>query len=676
MNLKTSLSKGPVSGAILRSNLRTHWVWPCVMGILLCFNVLAVREFSIVGISTPKFLEWFYVSFIFGIIYAVMTAAKLFMYLDKSNSVSFMHGIPVSRLKLYGTDLLSGGIITMIPPIAACILMLILQLCRASSCFRLYSILAFLGVYAVYTLIAFAITVFSMVFCGNVIVSLLLACGIGVLPAAVLFFSVYVLRLNLYGYMAGDGVERFVTALYILPAELLSARCLVYIIGGLVFLAAGYFVYALRPLENAGEVVAFRKLRMLFTIVVGIVLGMISYMFFVGIFEVKSVMWMLPLGLVGAIGANMIARKTVGLRGSGIHVAAYVLLTLLVSLSLSNDWFGYVHRVPELSDIKSVTFSTKNLAAVRLTDSEEISAVRALHTALTEQAGEEMRFDYANDNRDPEAYQYCDITLSYTLKSGLTVRRSYDYIKNTHYVHYMLPLLDSDSVKLATYGVLGEGITPVQATIYDDRITTPAETYGAESTAKLIEALRRDVREHTANELCADNSALSIRFEFYDDNADDKYYDRGYSIDENGKRIYYSTVHYNENYRNLIAAIEELGYDIYNREQLDKADTLLIRLYDYYSIEYADGDAPATESYDGTGGIIAEITDPERIRDYYIRCGFGWNNSGVGENGAVLEFTFLDTDAEFEEERILFIGSYNIPESCMTEDLKARLHLR
>lgn len=688
MNLKISLSKGPVSGALLRSNLRTHWGWPCVMAILLCFNVLAVRDNSAVDVTTPRFLGWFYVSFAFGILYAVMTAAKLFSYLDKPNSVSFMHGIPVSRLKLYVTNLLSGGIIVMIPPVVACVLMLILQLCRAATCFRLYSVLAFLGVYAVYTLIAMAITVFAMVFCGNVIVSLLLSCGIVVLPAAALFFVIYVLSKNLYGYLPAEGVDKFLETLYVFPDRILSLDCLVYIIGGLLFLSAGYLIYAFRPLENAGEVVAFRKLRMLFTVVVGVVLGMISYLFFVGVFNIQSVLWMLPLGLVGVIGANMIARKTVGLRGSGPHILAYVLLTLLVSLSLKGDWFGYVHRVPELSDVKSVTISSDEFGTARLTDPEGISAVRELHTALADQAGKEMTFDYENRNTDPEAYQGCNISFSYTLRSGLVMRRSYDYIQNFNYTHYMQPLLDSPSVKIASFDVLDDTVTPIGATIYDDRISTPAETYGADAAAKLIEALRRDVVENTADELSAEDSALYIRFEFYDSNTDRYTRGRGYSIDEKGKRICYSTIHYNGNYTNLIAAIDELGYDIYNEALLNTVDELRIRMYDYYSPGYgyySEKSAQETEgvsteladietaySFYEEGGIpIATVTDPDTIRFYYGKCGFGWNNDEKLNGGyAVLEFSFIDTDAEDENKRIVFLNTYEIAEDRMPTELK------
>ena len=123
----------------------------------------------------------------------------------------------------------------------------------------------------------------------------------------------------------------------------------------------------------------------------------------------------------------MIARKTVGLRGSGPHILAYVLLTLLVSLSFKGDWFGYVHRVPELSDVKSVTFSSNEFGTARLTDPEGISAVRELHTALADQAGKEMTFDYENRNTDPEAYQGCNISFSYKVCTDLYLRISSIY---------------------------------------------------------------------------------------------------------------------------------------------------------------------------------------------------------------------------------------------------------
>ena len=666
MNLKTSLSKGPISGAVLLSNLRTHWVWPCVMSIILCFNVLAVRD-SHTSSDSLSFIYWFTVSYIFGIFFSVLTAMKLFMYLDKTNSVSFMHGIPVSRLKLYLTTVLSGGVITLIPPIVASALMLILQLTRASDCFRLYSVLSFLGIYAVYTLISFAVTTFAMTFCGNVIVSLMLAVGICVLPAALTLFAVGVCEVNLYGYVPNERLWEFVQKLYIIPENLLSPDCLIYIIGGIIFLALGLLIYMLRPLENCGEVVVFRRLRMLFTVAVGVVLGMISYLFFVGVFDAKSVLWMLPLGLVGVIGANMIARKTVGLRGSGIHIALYVVLTLLVSLGFSGDWFGYVRRVPDIADIKSVVVSVGDGdRTARISDPSEIAAVRALHTAVTEQADDEMHFDYNAFN--PDDYQSCSLSFSYTLRNGLTVRRSYDYLKNENRTRYLEPLLNTESMKLAAYPVLSDGVNVEGVTIFDDRINDPAETYGKEQAKMLVEALRRDVESHTASDLEAAESDLFLRFEYSCEyQRFDGEFRSNYTEDEDGKRIYYYTLHYNENYENLIDTIGTLGYDIYNKDKIERVDELNIWLYDF--ADYGNGDIPVTSSY--IDSVILTVTDKEKIRECYNACGFGWNKNGDGGSAhAYLQFMFIDNDAENENERIVYSGEFGIYEQNMPDYLK------
>ena len=111
-------------------------------------------------------------------------------------------------------------------------------------------------------------------------------------------------------------------------------------------------------------------------------------------------------------------------------------------------------------------------------------------------------------------------------------------------------------------------------------------------------------------------------------------------------------------------------------------------MYDYYSPGYgyySENSAKETEgvsteladievsySYYEEGGIpIATVTDPDTIRFYYGKCGFGWNNDEKLNGGyAVLEFSFIDTDAEDENKRIVFLNTYEIAEDRMPTELK------
>lgn len=705
MNLKTSLSKGPVSRALLKANLRTHWVWPVAVSILLSFNVFVVRDMHagrVYEVTLDRFIYNFSFAYFVSILYSILTATKLFMYLDKPNSVSFMHGNPLSRLKLYVTTLCSGGILTVIPPLAAMLLMLVLQLSRQATGFTLYRCFAFFAVYMIYGLIAFAVAAFSMTFCGNVIVSVLLTCGIIVLPAAVIGFVIYILVNTLYGYTVNDAVLHFLEKLYILPEYILSWDCLIYLAGTVVFLTAGYFIYKMRPLENCGEVVAFRKLRVLFTVVVGIVMGMISYMFFSSFFSTVSLLWMLPLGLVGVIGANMIARKTVGLRGSGIHVFSYVALTLLLTLALSGDWFGYERRVPQLSDVKTVLLTGSDIGGTaELTSPEDINAVLTLHDAYVSQRNDKSTFEAArlgdyNKLDETEYYRY-DLSLTYTMKNGTHLRRSYDYISEENYQKYLLPLYDTEAVKKALYPILREDVTTVNATIYDDRITTPAVTFTGKDLELLLNAIERDMEEHTARELRAtSDGALRLNFEYYihekkklssreEENAVIT------DITPDGRSIFTKRVRLNEAYTNTLAALEELGYDIHNTGVMEKADKATLRLYSYWESDgswqdysqgsWEDKEIPttqqSTDKYPDDGGwLMATVKNPEHIRLLYDRCGFGWSNNEYRHQSYPayeVEITFWDSDAP-DGEQYLYSCYSAIPEDAIPASLAAYFH--
>lgn len=665
MSLKTSLSKGPVSGALLRSNLRTHWVWPVIMSVLLSFNVLAVRDY----VHSPEFsdlrdfLYYFIFAYIIGCIYSVMAGAKMFLYLDKPNSVSFMHGVPLSRLKLYLTNLLSGGILLVIPPLVSTILMLCLQLTVTSHGFTLYRCLAFFAAYMIYSLVAFAITVFSMTFCGNVIVSLLLTCGIAVLPAAIIGFVTYVLDNLLYGYIINDGIYNFLMKLYILPENLFSPDCLLYLIGTVVFLIAGYLIYAIRPLENCGEVVAFRKLRMLFTVVVAVVMGMISYMFFSGFFNINSLLCMLPLGLLGVIGANMIARKTVGLRGCGIHVFLYILLTVLGTVTLSNGGFGYVTRVPDIADIESVTFDSSlfNGAEVRFTDAESIESVRELHSAITHQSPGHDDTISADGTRP---YHYANILLTYKLKNGTTLQRHYDVISTENYQKYAVPLLNVDAVRLSAFPALKDDATITEATIFDDRISTEARSFSGKELAVLREALTNDILSVPADTFDSySNGALRLRLAYTVNKPSDNEPNYSTPAGEAYVRTYYTNVYLTEDFTETIAALDRLDYDIYNTEEFESIEKVIVWLHSYVdkngtmtTMDLETSEQATTfpredltedlSDYFGSGQLLSTVTDKEDIRKFYDYVGFSHKADSIGSESDYsrydVEICFLD----------------------------------
>ena len=128
MNLKTSSSEKLFSKAIIKADLKNHWGWPVIAGVLMLFNLFTLLDSSYLmsyfervdtdvrwTVMAEQLLNYYYFTFFVGIAFAILLGAKLFFYLDKVNSVSCMHGMPFTRKKLFFSHLASGTILILLP---------------------------------------------------------------------------------------------------------------------------------------------------------------------------------------------------------------------------------------------------------------------------------------------------------------------------------------------------------------------------------------------------------------------------------------------------------------------------------------------------------------------------------------------------------------------------------
>lgn len=656
MSLKTSSSDKLFSKAIIKADLKNHWAWPVVAGVLMLFNMFIVLDSGSITNYFDRTIystEWLYMverllneyifTFFIVIVFSMLLAAKLFFYLDKVNSVSCMHGFPFTRKKLFFSHILSGGILVMIPSVIITVIMMIAGFVLPKSLLRVDVCLMFLAAYAIYAFIAFAITVFTMTVSGNVIVSLAYSACIVILPIWVTSYVEFMCETNLYGYVSGGLVEQVFENLYLIPALLFPWKFTIYIILALALLVASYFIYKVRPLENCEEVMAFRKLRWFFIVLAGFVLGMISYSFFSGMFDTESVLWMLPLGLVGTIVASMFARKSISLKGSLKYVVLYVLVAFIAEAGFEFDLFGYERFVPPASAVESVyvdydgrsfyhyEYDTE-MPDYRITDPEEIELARKLHKAYVSEKGN----SYSYDRYDMYRNNY--IIFEYHLKNGMKVSRRYNDLSAENFDEYLLPLLNTETMKASKYPV-NDGVEKelLSITVYDNRIDIPATTYTQKAEVeKLYDAIKRDVERNSYTELY-DSGALHITVDFYVPGT--RTYDGSVpkTFKEKVDACGSFTVRINRNFTETLKVLEEIGYEVHNSEALEKIDRVSIGVtgYDKYidineehttkdivgsMLGYYPEDSAAYERVENA----ITVTDKKDVEDFYKLCGTGF----------------------------------------------------
>ena len=209
-----------------------------------------------------------------------------------------------------------------------------------------------------------------------------------------------------------------------------------YILTGLGYLAAfaaaglalallGILILRRRHMETAGEVVAVPALRPIFRVCMGLGVGLLGALMFMEAFAgnlrgtAKLVLLLLLLCVFAALGffaAEMLIKKTLrvfdhGWKQLGVICAVLISLAVLTELDVT----GYERRVPRAEDVASVGVGMLREA---LTEPESVAACIRLHESLIERKAENEEID-VNELR-----QY--VTLSYTLKNGKTLERTYN----------------------------------------------------------------------------------------------------------------------------------------------------------------------------------------------------------------------------------------------------------
>ncbi len=645
MNSKTSL----FNLSLIRTSIRNLWAYPVFACIILLFEVLgaADRYVNVAHFDHIRFINQFPFSLLFSIASGIGIAVYMFQYLNKTNTVSFMHGLPFSRKTLFFSNLMSGTVLILIPPVIMTVIMGLFAAFSGPQQFYSYMphlILLFLAAYVIYSLLAFSISAFTMTCCGNLIVSILFSATIIFLPAGLLAYFEFVAQENLYGYETSDFLYNILQTIYVFPENLFPVKFLIYIAATVVFLVAAYFVYKIRPLENSGEVVAFRKLRILFILAVGLVCGMVSYLLFFAVVNGRSLLFMLPLGLLGIIIANMFARKTLGLRGSMGYIIIFVIAVIFGVSVFQWDITGFEKRVPDPYDVEYVYVNTTGRSSYyhsRYTDKgeanpvsvpdyfvrdpESIKKVTELHASLTDEIENSPHADRLFNN-------YRRTSFIYKMKNGTTVRRTYRYVSYDNYRNYMLPMLDIHEIKSREYPLIDNIDKEILSiSVGDDRHNkTKLYTEDDEQTKRIVAALKKDILTNTVFELST-NSSIYVSIDFV---VPMTYEDGTVPLSKSEKEdiSFGQTIRIGENFTETISVLRDMGFEFEGDEMLEKIEKLnIFMINDYREMM---GDAPIAEAAEYYDTYVTKeeieklpqivVKDKADIRKFYELTTFGY----------------------------------------------------
>lgn len=540
MNLKTSL----FNKAIIKADIKQYW-WAAIiiaiMYMVFCFPLLRGMDIDFkYALECEEYISGFTDRGMFATILAVGMAGRLFAYLHKSNSVGFMHGLPISRLSQYVSHFVTGYIIIMLPVVIYAAIVAI-----ASPRYIGQYCLAYLMATALQSLIVYSIVAFVSTVAGNIIAVYIFSAGVILLPTYLYGSINYLMGYFWEGVAQVDYMGGIMPYVYIEFIELTSSKGLLYLLYSVIFFIMGYIFYKNRNLENNNEVVAFPFLRPIFMYIVAYCFSSATFIMTFDS-DAFSVIVSFIVGLIAVTATFMLNNKSLSVKGIfkyyGIFIVGYALVVMIFAF----DILGFQTRIPDVNSIESIELMPRfynNYAEILKSDEkEEIEMLNKLHKDIISHKAEYN--DY-----------FGNIKFKYNLKNGTTMTREYniswdmalknkEFFESDLYLKFRNPALQ-DNVIFVQGGIEKEDD---DAVIIDNK----------QKIEGLLDAIKEDIynisfekREseilydlYNVDEEKNDIKQCNVWFEYYVNKQTGS-----------GRDVNYFSI--NENYKNTIKFIEE-----------------------------------------------------------------------------------------------------------------------
>ena len=534
---------------------------------------------------------------------AILTAVLLFGHLHSRKALQFYHGLPLRRGTIYTTLYLTGLLLIALPMALGMGLVLLVLLsvgCGEAG----IVLLQLLGAGLAALLALFALAVIACELAGQVFGAVLIYVGFNCAVALILTGAADVAARILPGILfernLGPALQWLTPLVQLIYAaeprweEVRMASDTIYTVAtgltspltltvyGVLGVLAGIFglwLYRRRPGEAAGEMIAFRPIRVVCKIfgalmisAAGTLLTLEMGPFQEGASFPAVLISVLAFGALGWIAAEMVVRKSLRVFDrktlTGCGILLLVLLAGLMGLKL--DIGGRGAYVPPESEIEETMVNWQYSATVHMRASD----ATALHRAILAHPEELAPGQGYSEN----------LSITYSLKNGRSLTRSYDLRVDWDEMGERIPGTLSETLReylgpysLETwlgdvqvdpehlhYGELvawgndaGDGrplIENVAPQAYENRMLSTEETF------RLYDALVRDIRAgrlEPAGFTQRSEQLGEVEFTCYQDAPQDLDY---YRVRPGGRYEVCVAVPVTRDMTETVALLTELGY--------------------------------------------------------------------------------------------------------------------
>ncbi|MGI9951869.1 DUF6449 domain-containing protein [Moorellaceae bacterium AZ2] len=521
----------------------------------------------------------------------VILGVLLFQYLHSGRAVAVMHSLPCSRLTLFCSHSIAGLVLLFLPvTFTGLVLAVINMTTPLKECYSLLDIFRWMGMTALFDTLVFALTALVGMFTGNTVAHLAFTYILQLLPNGLHVLVVENLSNLLHGYTAVSypGELRYNFPLMMFASgtrsDIFTAGTVAaYLLAAVATFAAAFFIYRLRQVEAAGDVVAFPLLRPVFKYGVTACAMLLAGAYFANAYKgaFPVIIWGYVLGsFLGYFTAEALLQRSLKVWSSYRGYLGYGAVIAVLLAGMAADVTGYVRRVPDPEEVQKVYFGS-NLGAwihlERLKDVEKWDPRYEGETFFEDRSNIEYitrlhRELAVNPDEKTGLTRY----IIYTLADGGYLARRYQ-VNERQYASFLKPIYESLEYKRARFPVVSQDPAGIKMIEIDDyRVPKNAVILtDREEIQEFMARLKQDVLDATFEELTGG----------------DRDYVHITTVDADGRSNHYILL---DSYRSVIAWLKEKGY---------YEDIVLLP----EEVEYAVLENPATP------GNVRDYTAPRRV---------------------------------------------------------------
>lgn len=375
----------------------------------------------------------------------VLVSILLFKYTNEEKSSSFIHGLPISKRKLYITNILTGIVMYVIPFLVNLTIILLLNLGEMGKYLQFADIIKWFGVCILYNTIFFSFATFIGTFCASKISHGILTYILMYAPVGILVLTSAFIEDILYGFKGfSNNLEEFTKLPFIKiiedfremssyylsqTIEFETSTIIIYITSIIVMLVLGYFIYKKRKLEITKEFIAFKGIRSFVKYAATFLVNLLSYMYFyniIGEHNIRTLFASFIITLIAYLIIEMILKKTYKVFKSIIGFIVYAVIITITFVILNTGAFGYETRIPKAENVEEVSFKVRN-ETINFKEKQNIENIINFQQKLVAE----------------KKKGYTEYTLEYKLKDGRKITRKYD-INNSLYKEELNKILTSN----------------------------------------------------------------------------------------------------------------------------------------------------------------------------------------------------------------------------------------